>query len=83
MAAAGDVIARELAAFAVSAESGSRHNPLDEDWQLAKFRANAELALTPAAAQQLSDALLAIDDAPALGPVLALAQAPKGLPARS
>ena len=62
---------------------GSPHNPLDEDWQLAKFHANAELALTPAAAQQMSDALLAIDDAPALGPVLALAQAPEGLPARS
>jgi 2-methylcitrate dehydratase PrpD len=62
---------------------GSPRNPLDEDWQLAKFHANAELPLRPAAAQQLSDALLAIDDAPALGPVLALAQAPEGLPARS
>jgi 2-methylcitrate dehydratase PrpD len=62
---------------------GSPHNPLDEDWQLAKFRANAELALAPAAAQQLSDALLALDDAPALGPVLALAESSEGRPTAS
>jgi 2-methylcitrate dehydratase PrpD len=53
---------------------GSPQNPLGEDWLLAKFRSNAELALDPLAAEQLADALLAIDDAPALGPVLALAQ---------
>jgi 2-methylcitrate dehydratase PrpD len=62
---------------------GSPRNPLDEDWQLAKFRANAELAIAPGAARQLSDALLAIDDAPALGPVLALAQSTEGRPTAS
>jgi 2-methylcitrate dehydratase PrpD len=53
---------------------GSPRNPLDEDWLLAKFRANAELALDAPAVERLASALLAIDEAPAVGPVLALAQ---------
>jgi hypothetical protein len=53
---------------------GSPRNPLDDDWLLAKFRANAELALESAAAERLASALLAIDEAPAVGPVLALSQ---------
>jgi 2-methylcitrate dehydratase PrpD len=57
---------------------GSPGNPLDNDWLLAKFRANAELALYAPAAERLANALLAIDEAPALAPVLALAQVPAG-----
>jgi 2-methylcitrate dehydratase PrpD len=52
---------------------GSPANPLDDDWLLAKFQANAELALGPAEAERLMKALLGLEDAPAVGPVLALA----------
>jgi 2-methylcitrate dehydratase PrpD len=56
---------------------GSPGNPLDDDWVLAKFRANAELALDRTAVDELAEALRSLDEAPALGPVLALAQAPE------
>jgi 2-methylcitrate dehydratase PrpD len=62
---------------------GSPHNPLDEDWLLAKFRANAELVIEPLAADQLANAVMAIDQAPALGPVLAHVQAREGGPTAS
>lgn len=55
---------------------GSPRNPLDDDWLRAKFRANAELALDAAAARDLAGALVALDEAPTLDPVLALACAP-------
>jgi 2-methylcitrate dehydratase PrpD len=54
---------------------GSPGNPLDDDWLLAKFRANASLAIDPEAASHLAEALRSLDKAPALGPVLALAGA--------
>jgi 2-methylcitrate dehydratase PrpD len=54
---------------------GSPGNPLDDDWLLAKFRANAELALDGTAVDQLAESLRSLDEAPALGPVLALARA--------
>jgi 2-methylcitrate dehydratase PrpD len=51
---------------------GSPRNPLDEDWLLAKFRSNAELALDADAAAKLADALRAIDQAPSLDEAMAL-----------
>jgi 2-methylcitrate dehydratase PrpD len=51
---------------------GSPRNPLDEEWLLAKFRANAELALDADAAIRLADALRAIDQAPSLDEAMAL-----------
>jgi 2-methylcitrate dehydratase PrpD len=53
---------------------GSPRNPLGDEWLLAKFRANAELALDWAAAQRLADALRSLDQAPAVGAVLSLAR---------
>jgi 2-methylcitrate dehydratase PrpD len=55
---------------------GSPDNPLDDDWLLAKFRANATLAIDPPLADNLAEALRSLDTAPALSPVLALLGAP-------
>jgi 2-methylcitrate dehydratase PrpD len=52
---------------------GSPGNPLDDDWLLAKFRDNAALAIDPASAAELAEALRSLEAAPALGPVLAAA----------
>jgi 2-methylcitrate dehydratase PrpD len=62
---------------------GSPGNPLDDDWLLAKFRANAALAIEPAVADDLAEALRSLDKAPALDPVLALLGAPERGLARS
>jgi hypothetical protein len=53
---------------------GSPRNPLDEDWLLAKFRANAELALDAAAAAELAAALRALDEAPSLERAMTVAR---------
>jgi 2-methylcitrate dehydratase PrpD len=53
---------------------GSPRNPLDEDWLLAKFRANAELALDAAAAAELAEALRALDEAPSLERAMTVAR---------
>jgi 2-methylcitrate dehydratase PrpD len=52
---------------------GSPANRLGEDWLLAKFRANAELALGPPAAAELGEELRALDDAPSLDRAMGLA----------
>jgi 2-methylcitrate dehydratase PrpD len=49
---------------------GSPSNPLGEEWLLAKFHSNAELALDPEPAAELGRLLQALDDAPALGPAI-------------
>jgi 2-methylcitrate dehydratase PrpD len=53
---------------------GSPRNPLDEDWLLAKFRANAELALDAAVAAELAATLRALDAAPSLHHAMAVAR---------
>jgi 2-methylcitrate dehydratase PrpD len=53
---------------------GSPANPLDEEQVLAKFRANAEPAIGGPASAELADAVRALDEATAVGPVLALAR---------
>jgi 2-methylcitrate dehydratase PrpD len=61
---------------------GSPRNPLDEDWLLAKFRANAELALDAGAASELAEALRELDEAPSLHRAMELvrsADAPAGI----
>jgi 2-methylcitrate dehydratase PrpD len=66
---AGDELDRLLAHA-----PGSPHNPLDEEWLLAKFRANAELALDAAAAAELAEALGALDEAPSLERAMTVAR---------
>lgn len=56
---------------------GSPANPLDDNWLIAKLRANAELALDAEAASDLTGLLPALDDTPALGRILALARRAK------
>jgi 2-methylcitrate dehydratase PrpD len=51
---------------------GSPRNPLDEEWVLAKFRANAGLGLDPAAVEGVAGALLGLDSASPIAAVAAV-----------
>jgi 2-methylcitrate dehydratase PrpD len=62
---------------------GSPGNPLDEEQVLAKFHANAELALDDPAPEELANLMRELDEVQEIGSVFALAQVPEGRFARS
>lgn len=51
---------------------GSPKNRLDEQWLMAKFQANTELALDSPAARALASAILSLDETPSLAEAAAL-----------
>jgi 2-methylcitrate dehydratase PrpD len=59
---------------------GSRRNPLDEEFVLSKFQANAELSLAPSHARATASALRALDDVPSLDSAAALLRSAAGRP---